>query len=440
MRGEPPWPARILATGRTGAGVSASMTGTSNPMRHIVHLSPLPSHDDAAAVAGVPGYLRTLVPAYADAGVERQTIVSQAGSITSLDVPGVTVRSSWSSGKREFLRSTRPVTAVGASVLHTQHEVFLYGGPLTAVQLPTVLKRARRHGMATVTTIHGVIDLAGVDRTFVAENGSRLPAPVIRRAIRTLIGGTARASDIVIVHEELFRERLVTQYGIDPAAVRVVPLPSERVTPRPRDEALAAIGLTGPVVLFFGFVTGYKGLPTLIDAWRRHTAGGGIGELVIAGGPHPRLSGQPAYDAEYAAMKAAATSLPRVRWAGYLDDADAATHLSAASLLVLPYTSALGASGPLTHAYAHGLPAIMSDALGTMAVHPRAVYGTTAEDLAAAMSAALTGPLGDELAAASRRAGEETRLDAVARRTVAIYDEARALPSRIPAGGRSSYP
>lgn len=388
----------------------------------VLHLTPFPAAGATRPPAGVPAFVSRLVPAYADAGVGRQLVLAdRSGSgppVIERPHPGVEVRRAYTPGVR-FGRVRRHFSR-RPGVVHAQHEVFLYGGPAAAVQFPSIMRAARRRGHARVVTVHGVVDLATVNRGFVNANGSRMPR-VVRTMLRRLIRGAALGGDAVIVHDQGLAARLVDQYGVGAERVTVIPLPAPEATPVPHDEARARLGFERPTVLFFGFVTGYKGLPLLLDGWERYRSEGGVAELVIAGGRHPRLAGDPAYERGYAASMQRAAAIGGVRWDGYVSDAQVPAYLSAVDALVLPYRDGLSASGPMSFAFAYGLPVLASDVLGEAAPHPGGVFPRDPDALAAVLRDALETPLAAELAGASRRAGQERSLGAVADETVALY-------------------
>ena len=248
-----------------------------------------------------------------------------------------------------------------------------------------------------------------------------MPPRAARVVLRRLIRGAALSGDAVIVHDDGLARRLVSQYGVPQERVDVIPLPAPEAFPVPRDEARAALGLTRPTALFFGFVAGYKGLPLLLDAWERYRSAGGVAELVVAGGRHPRLAGGSDYERGYAESQARAAALGGVRWEGYVPDDAVPAYLSGADALVLPYRDGLAASGPMSFAFAYGLPVLASDVVSESAPHPGGVFPRDPDALADVLRAALETPLGDELRAASAQAGRERSLAVVADATVDLY-------------------
>lgn len=391
----------------------------------VSHLTPFARPGDVAA--GVPSYVARLLPALRDAGASRQVVVAQRehGTLGVEDGPaGSRVLRAWRGGPR-LVSAAGALDIAGTDVCHAQHEVFLYGGIAGALLFPEVVRRVNRR-RPVVVTVHGVVDLEDIDEEFVRGNGGKVPPAVVRETLRRVIRNAARRGDATIVHDHLFAQRLEHQYGIASAQVRVIPHPLPERQEIDRDQARHQIGAHGPVVLFFGFVTGYKGLPLLLDAWECYRRAGGEAELVVAGGRHPRMAGSDAYERSYTAMQEQAARIGGVRWPGYLDDDEAVRHVAACDLMVLPYQAALAASGPLSFALAYGRPVIVSDVLAPLAVDPSAVFARDPEALAEAIAAAVEPTRNQALAAASQTAGEDATMERVAQRTVDVYREVRA--------------
>lgn len=394
----------------------------------MVHLTPFPRAGDTRPAPGVPAFVSRLLPAYAAAGVPLQRVVADRGRgrRPPREYPsrGIEVTRAYRPGVR-FGGCAAALARAHGDVIHAQHEVFLYGGPVASAQFPAVLRVGAR-GRPSVVSIHGVVDLRSVDRGFVAANGSGAPPALVRRMLRALVGASARAADRVIVHEAALGERLSDQYGVPAERISVIPLPVPAAVPITREDARRARGFTRPTALFFGFVTGYKGLPLLLDAWSRYREDGGDGDLVVAGGRHPRLAGRNAYEREYTALQQRAAAIGGVRWDGYAAEEDVPAYLAGADALVLPYRDGLAASGPMSLALAYGTPILASDVLAASAPDTAGVAPREAAAWADLLHAALHDGLGERLAAASRRAGAERSLDSVAGRTVALYRELTA--------------
>ncbi len=136
-----------------------------------------------------------------------------------------------------------------------------------------------------------------------------LPPASATRAVRTqrrLLAGF----DAVISHTEQAAARLRTEFGLDPARVHVIPhgpldyltrIPERERAPLPAE--LAGTDPDTPVVLFFGLLRPYKGVDTLLEAFREIEGA----ELWIAG--MPRMPIEPLRELA-AKVKALARPLP----------------------------------------------------------------------------------------------------------------------------------
>ncbi len=156
--------------------------------------------------------------------------------------------------------------------------------------------------------------------------------------------------DAVVVHSQYGRGQLVSRLNLPEDKVHVIhhgafehvaaavpsPLPS------PLDQ------VDEPVVLFFGLVRPYKGVDTLLRAWR----GVSGAELWVVGRPMIEM-GQ---------LRSAAT--PSVRFVDrYVPEHEVQAYFRRADVIVLPYerTERFDQSGVLATALAFGKPVVLTD-------------------------------------------------------------------------------
>ncbi len=223
------------------------------------------------------------------------------------------------------------------------------------------------------------------------------------------------AVDAVVAHSDYGRRQLVERLGVEAEKVNVIhhgafehlvrpgaPLPAE----------LAAVA--SPVVLFFGLLRPYKGLESLLEAWRQIEGA----ELWIVG--RPRMALEPLR----AAAPAGVRFVPR-----YISDHELPAYFQRAQIVVLPYsrTERLDFSGVLATALAFGRPLVISDvgsfpevaAAGAARLVPPDdpdVLGTTLRELIADQAAR------EELAAGARAvAAGPYSWGAAAEKTLALY-------------------
>ncbi len=228
--------------------------------------------------------------------------------------------------------------------------------------------------------------------------------------------------DAIVVHSEHGRARLVSELGVDPELVHVIPhgafmhLAEGPAGPPPHEAV-------GPVALCFGLIRPYKGIDVLLEAWRGVDSEGiGIdgAELWIAGMPRGDLStllgGGP---------RSLAANGVRLN-ARFIPDSELPGYFRRADLVVLPYLQA-DQSGVLFTALAFGKPLLLSDVGGFPEIAATGAALTVPAGDPAALRVALRELLGDpgaleEMAACARAAAAGPySWEAVARAHMELY-------------------
>jgi glycosyltransferase involved in cell wall biosynthesis len=225
--------------------------------------------------------------------------------------------------------------------------------------------------------------------------------------------------DAVIAHSEHGAARLREQVGLDPAQVRVIPHGAfDYLTRLPEEEPLPAEleGAGGPVILFFGLLRPYKGLDTLLQAFRELKDV----ELWIVGNPRMDLG----------PLRRLAVEAPgRVRFVTrFVEDAEVPALFRRADIVVLPYRDAEH-SGVLYTGLAFGKPLVLTSVGGFPEVAATGAARLIPPEDPAALAAALAELVVDQEArerlgeAARRAAAGPYSWDAVAAQTLALYKE-----------------
>ena len=135
--------------------------------------------------------------------------------------------------------------------------------------------------------------------------------------------------------------------GVDPAKVHVIPIgataPDDTVPAHPLPPELAAVDDGRPVVLLFGLLRPYKGVATLLDAWR----GIDDAQLWIVGRPMMELPPMPA----------GVRLVPR-----YVSELEAWALYRRADIVTLPYDAddRIDQSGVFSHALGTGRAMVVS--------------------------------------------------------------------------------
>lgn len=227
------------------------------------------------------------------------------------------------------------------------------------------------------------------------------------------------AMDAVVAHSEHGARRLRDQVGLDPGRVRVIHhgafdyltrLPEEKPLP-PELEGAGA-----PVILFFGLLRPYKGVDTLLEAFRRIEGA----ELWIVG--NPRMELEP--------LRKLATEAPgRVRFlTRFVEDAEIPALMRAADVVVLPYRDAEH-SGVLYAALAFGKPLVLTAVGGFPEVAEQGAARLVPPEDSKALAGELAELVGDDRArvelgeAAAAAASGSYSWDEAARQTLALYND-----------------
>jgi glycosyltransferase involved in cell wall biosynthesis len=177
----------------------------------------------------------------------------------------------------------------------------------------------------------------------------REPKPGQARAQLRLL----QRMNAVVVHSQYGRGQLVSRLNLPEDKVHVihhgafehVAAGSRSPLPAPLDQ------VDEPIVLFFGLLRPYKGINTLLDAWRGVTGA----ELWVVGRPM----------IEMGPLRAAATG--SVRFVDrYVPEHEVQAYFHRADLIVLPYerTARFDQSGVLATALAFGKPVVLTDTGG----------------------------------------------------------------------------
>ena len=287
-------------------------------------------------------------------------------------------------------REARKGSATGPDVVHYQWLTF---PNLDALLLPPTRPR--------VMTAHYV-----------------LPPQPSRRAL-TSARRTFGTMDAVVAHSEHGARRLRDVVGLHPDRVRVIHHGAfEYLTHLPNEKALPPEleGAEGPVILFFGLLRPYKGIDTLLEAFRKVKGA----ELWIAG--NPRMDVKPL-------EQLAAEAPGRVRFLPrFIEDDEIPAIMRRADVVTLPYRD-VEHSGVLYAALAFGKPLVLTAVGGFPEVAEQGAARLVPPEDPSALAATLSELVGDEAArtqlgeAATRAATSSYSWDEAASQTISLYRE-----------------
>ena len=267
-----------------------------------------------------------------------------------------------------ILKVFRELKKIRPDVIHIQHEYFLYGDILSAILFPLLPLFSRLFSRRTVVTIHGVIPLNLLeDVEFKKENEIKGPSWLLKIGLLLVTRLIALISHIVIVHEEFLKKYLNEDYNINEEKIVVIPHGVEEADVMSQAEAKKRLGLKNrTVILYFGYLTGYKGIETLIEAYKYVSKQLSRTILIIAGGKHPRLKNRKWYEHWLEKLVQKAKCIERdlkdgeILFTEFISEREICMYYSAADLVVLPYNARISASGPEALAIAYERPLLIT--------------------------------------------------------------------------------
>jgi glycosyltransferase involved in cell wall biosynthesis len=316
--------------------------------------------------SGIAGYTKNLLMGFSSEQREQVVVFSNIKDQTAVfDDEGVEVNECWTRGSMTLVGSI--ISEIRKypklKVIHLQHEFNLFGGASTVFLYLLLLRKLRQSGLSIVVTFHGVVSPKLIDRQFNSINQIQLPVVVTRVLFDLIFRLSARYIDTVIVHEAYFKNVLVDEYGYNIESVTVIfhgveDLKSHFTQAEAREKM--GIGIDKRVVLFFGFLAGYKGLDLLLDTFEALDKEKYV--LIIAGGKPRRVESDKNYLKWYNSIIERISKMPNVIKKGFVPNEQVQEYFAATDVLVLPYLVMLSASGPMSFAIGYNKPFLASSA------------------------------------------------------------------------------
>ncbi len=248
------------------------------------------------------------------------------------------------------------------NIVHLQFEfygTYSYGPLYSAFGVSFCLFLLRIFGFKTIVTVHAVLRRGASLRIIrdTSPSSKQVPAILLDAFLILTYRIISNFSSMVIVHAEVFKNRLVQQYGLKPSKVMVVPHGVE-ATQSSAKNSQALTDARQSMILYFGVISPRKGLECLLSAFALLAKRSRNCSLWL-------LGASPPYYHEYEVkLKEFANKLAlgsRVRFLGWVEAELAHSLFREALFIVLPYSYDVSASGVLGWALSHGLPVIVSE-------------------------------------------------------------------------------
>ena len=327
--------------------------------------------------SGIAGYTKNLLLGIGSNELKKFVVFSniKKGGVIFEDSK-VEVNECWHRGSlffvNEIVREIKKYPKL--KTIHLQHEFNLFGGPLSIFLYLLLLKKIKALDIKVIVTYHGVVSQKSINKQFSIINQLVLPTIITKILFKFVFSYSSKFIDKVIVHEEYFKSILVNEYSYRKSNVNVISHGVEDFkTQCTQKEARVKLGirLEKKVILFFGFLAGYKGLDLLIDAFKKLDANEYA--LIIAGGKSSRVENDKKYLKWYQSLVNKIKGTPNIIRVDFVPDEQVHLYYKAADVLILPYLIMLSASGPMAFSLGYNKPFLASDAFNEV-LSPKIIF------------------------------------------------------------------
>jgi glycosyltransferase involved in cell wall biosynthesis len=259
---------------------------------------------------------------------------------------GIRVIMCWNRGILYALQIWLSSLKYRIDIFHVQHEYFIYGGIFSAMIFPLLLLLLRARA-PVVVTIHALISRAYLEK--LETTRGKLLNLFRLFILKINLKQICWLSDQIIVHNNYLKEVLMNEYGIRKSSIIVINHGIEvKDALEPKEaKGLLNISSTDKVILFFGYLSARKGVEILVDSFVKIRNELPDTILIIGAGKNPRLKEQSEYMDYFNSIQRYAESIPNIYFTGFIPEDRLSIYISAADVIVFPYSAPVAASGPL---------------------------------------------------------------------------------------------
>lgn len=239
-----------------------------------------------------------------------------------------------------------------------EFEFNTFGGLLNTALFPIFLLALKILGKKVVIELHQVIlDINSLSGHLNLKNGS-IVSSIFNQVLQVFYRSICFLSNRIIVLEEELKHRLLAFTGENKISSLFIAISPKNQMSKDKARQKLNIGKDETVLLYFGFITWYKGADWLVKESLNKKF-----RLILAGGESPTLKDKTHYSKYYKKILADVKNSSNIQITGFIDDSNISTYFSAVDLVVLPYRAFMSASGPLSLALSYKKPFIFSSQL-----------------------------------------------------------------------------
>lgn len=348
-------------------------------------ISPYPSKGSKhVKESGVASYTKNLAHSIKNLNHSVFVFANKIGPNSKYTENGIIVSRCWNKGIKYPFQIYRNILIQKKqiNIIHIQYEIFLYGGLVSILAFLLLLILLKIIKILTIVTIHQIVPLSKVNKQFLNENFIGGEQLLLKMGLFILIRFITFLSNMVIVHEPSFKKTLLNEYKCKGKKISVIPHGiEEKEDLMDKRKAKEILGLKNrKIILFLGYVTGYKGIELLINSFKYLKSNF---TLLIVGGKHPRLKRTPSYQQYLSTLKKRAADISKnIIFTDFIPEKQLPVFLSATDLVIFPYTLVMSSSGPMSLVIAYEKPFLVSDAYRDIIQLDAVLFPKNPKDLA----------------------------------------------------------
>ncbi|MGV9169911.1 MAG: glycosyltransferase [Promethearchaeia archaeon] len=333
-------------------------------MFHVVMVSPLPPEE-----TGESPYTARLIKELVNKADLKVTAIAgeEAEDLDKTD-SRIETKSIWNG--RDLLYPFKMVKRISEIRPHLVHVQFgphgkVYGG-LFGEPMLLLLILLKATGINTTVTLHSTWMPQQVEERVkkygILSHLSFLARPAFQLYMKLLDWGTTTIQLSTTTTNSELRKQFLHHYGMDPDKVSEIPHPCRTdVEVLERGKAAKQLGLQNrDIVLIFGFIREGKGLGLAIRSMESLRELNSNALLLIAGRPKDKEG--KTYLEQLKDLRLSLGLEDHVQFeTRFIPEVEVSVYFSAASVVLVPYTESVGASGPIHNYAAYGTPIVAAD-------------------------------------------------------------------------------
>jgi glycosyltransferase involved in cell wall biosynthesis len=382
---------------------------------------------------GIASYSLSLVKALATHNEIHVIVLSSINY--DEDCPEISAMKVWTRNSVKYPFSiSNEVAKLKANLVHIQHEYFLYGSPFYGGLFPILLLILKLMRKKVIVTMHSVVLRSSLNSEFFGRYSAGRGLATLKKIF--VIGVTkfiGYLSDAIIVHQEIAKGELSTQYGVSASKIHVIPHGVESYC-KVLNTAYAKkkLNIQDRIVFYFGFLRPDRGIEYALEAMKVVIKKHPDVKLIIAGEAHcfSFYEGEAYVNRLKILTKELGLSEKVIFINRYIPEQELPLYFSSADLFILPYTEEgiIGASGVMSKILCFGKPLVFTRVYrfsdlwnldGMPMVEPK-----NSESLANAISRILESPsLRERVGKELKELAIEESWDNIADKTLSLYRE-----------------